>query len=90
MEYLIGSTPTGSTPLPYETVVDWIGLLLDTHFTQLMLTEESKQLLSRLNRSVNRQVSWREGRERGGIKVQEESRYRLETGNRNHKSKAWG
>ena len=45
------------TPLPYDEVLDWIGLLLDTHFTQLMLNEGSKQLLTRLNRNVSKQVS---------------------------------
>ncbi|KAL5496466.1 hypothetical protein EMCRGX_G012759 [Ephydatia muelleri] len=52
MEYLIDSAPS----LPYDVVLDWIGVLLDTHSTQLMLAEESKQLLTRLNRNVNTQV----------------------------------
>ena len=56
MEFLIGSAPSVPAPLPYDVVLDWIGLLLDTHSTQLMLSEESKQMLTRLNRNVNKQV----------------------------------
>ena len=48
---------TPSPPLlPYNAVLDWTGLLLDVHFTQLAMVPEARQLLTSLHSRVSKQV----------------------------------
>ena len=48
---------TPSSPcLHYDVVLEWIALLLDVHFTQLVLEPEARQLLTSLQSQVSKQV----------------------------------
>lgn len=53
MEALLAPSPP---LLPYNAVLEWTGLLLDVHFTQLAMVPEARQLLTSLHSRVSKQV----------------------------------
>lgn len=50
-------TPSKDSPVPYDMVLEWVGLILDVHFTRLTLDHQSWQLLLSLQSKVLAQVS---------------------------------
>ena len=48
--------PPSESGIPYDVVLEWIGLILDVHFTQLTLDKECHQLLLSLQAKVFVQV----------------------------------
>lgn len=51
------TTRTEPSPLSYNAVLDWIGLILDVHFTRLALDQHCQQLLLSLQSKILAQVS---------------------------------
>lgn len=56
MSSLLSLPIPNTRPLPYPTILEWVGLLLDVHFTQLALSPEGRDLLKLLKEDVYIQV----------------------------------
>jgi hypothetical protein len=54
-EYGLLASPTG--PLCYEHILDWYGLILDTHFTSLILIPSVKPVLLKLREQISDHLS---------------------------------
>ncbi|KAJ8283661.1 hypothetical protein COCON_G00025110 [Conger conger] len=52
----VSSQTTGLRSPTITQIVDWVGLLLDAHFTVLVMVPEAKELLSQLHKFVKSQV----------------------------------
>ena len=52
------STSSKSSSISYTSILEWTGLILDTHFTSLSLIPEAKSILLILHKNVSKQVCW--------------------------------
>ncbi|XP_064180347.1 nucleolar protein 11-like isoform X1 [Anguilla rostrata] len=52
----VGSQTSGLRSPTVTQIVDWVGLLLDAHFTVLVMAPDAKELLSHLHKFVRSQV----------------------------------
>ena len=54
-------TPSKDSLVPYDMLLEWVGLILDIHFTRLTLDNHSWQLLLSLQSKVLAQVCMHNG-----------------------------